>query len=277
MTDVRLTATNPDDSSVVPVACNAKGELKLEEPIDNSFDGNLDGDLTVSGSAEFAGDIESATNVFVGDYDLTSTTSDGVRLQPGILKVQRPSTIPDSASALEIHRGTQQVFGLLADGSASFAGDITADGNTASLRFYALGDSITDRFRGYSPTSDGTKLTFRVDSNGTVKIAADDTPGNNPKITLASDGSASFAGDVTVGSRNKKWMLVEQGGLCHMVEQTRRSPDVSTADLVEPQQEYPKLRDVLNELDLVEQALQAVMEKLRMDPPAGWPVWDGSA
>ena len=33
MADVRLTATNSEDSSVVPVACNAKGELKLEEPL----------------------------------------------------------------------------------------------------------------------------------------------------------------------------------------------------------------------------------------------------
>ena len=33
MADVRLTATNPEDSSVVPVACNSKGELLLEEPI----------------------------------------------------------------------------------------------------------------------------------------------------------------------------------------------------------------------------------------------------
>ena len=49
MTDVRLTATNPEDSSVVPVACNTKGELKLEEPI--KFDGDLDGDLNVTGSA----------------------------------------------------------------------------------------------------------------------------------------------------------------------------------------------------------------------------------
>ena len=47
MTDVRLTATNPEDSSVVPVACNAKGELKLEEV--PTFDGNLQGNLTVSG------------------------------------------------------------------------------------------------------------------------------------------------------------------------------------------------------------------------------------
>ena len=33
MADVRLTAINPDDSSVVPVACNSKGELLLEEPL----------------------------------------------------------------------------------------------------------------------------------------------------------------------------------------------------------------------------------------------------
>ena len=32
MTDVRLTATNPEDSSVVPVACNEKGEILLAEP-----------------------------------------------------------------------------------------------------------------------------------------------------------------------------------------------------------------------------------------------------
>ena len=55
MADVRLTATNPEDSTVVPVACNAKGELKLEEIPDYSFDGNLNGDLSVSGTATFSG------------------------------------------------------------------------------------------------------------------------------------------------------------------------------------------------------------------------------
>lgn len=47
MSNVLLTATNPEDSSVVPVACNEKGELKLEEP--PVFDGAVDGDLTVTG------------------------------------------------------------------------------------------------------------------------------------------------------------------------------------------------------------------------------------
>ena len=52
MADVRLTATNPEDSSVVPVACDASGRLLLEElpAIDT-----IDGDLTVTGKATFAG------------------------------------------------------------------------------------------------------------------------------------------------------------------------------------------------------------------------------
>jgi hypothetical protein len=68
-------------------------------------------------------------------------------------------------------------------------------------------------------------------------------------------------------------MLVEQGGLCHMVEQASFFGDVEPSTYPS---EYPKLRDVFIELDLIEQALSNVMERLRMTPPAGWPVWDGS-
>lgn len=90
MTDVRLTATNPEDSSVVPVACNAKGELKLEEPqvtsdlyvekAGDTMSGNLHlGDtivLNVDGSAQFAngkidiyqdGKVQHEGNVVVGN------------------------------------------------------------------------------------------------------------------------------------------------------------------------------------------------------------------
>ena len=94
MADVRLTATNPSDSSVVPVACNDKGELKLEEPIEvvgpqgpkgdrgepgqdgadgadgapgqNGADG-ADGDPF---TGNFAGDV-----TFTGDVNFGSTTS----------------------------------------------------------------------------------------------------------------------------------------------------------------------------------------------------------
>ena len=78
MADVRLTATNPADSSVVPVACNARGELLLEEPLEvegppgpkgdkgdpgepgkdgDPFTGNFVGPVSFSGSATFSEDV----------------------------------------------------------------------------------------------------------------------------------------------------------------------------------------------------------------------------
>ena len=70
MADVRLTATNPEDSSVVPVACNEKGELKLEEIPDQSFDGNLDGDLSVTG--QIATSSRGAYGVIANNSDYSS-------------------------------------------------------------------------------------------------------------------------------------------------------------------------------------------------------------
>ena len=79
MADVRLTATNPEDSSVVPVACDASGRLLLEEQGQgppgeqgppgpkgedgqdgkdgDPFSGNFADDVTFGGSAEFSGNI----------------------------------------------------------------------------------------------------------------------------------------------------------------------------------------------------------------------------
>jgi len=85
MTDVRLTALNPEDSQVYPVACNASGELKLVKQ--DKFDGYLDGDLTVTGSASIAADanINSLTvglgggsvpsNIAIGQSALLNNTT----------------------------------------------------------------------------------------------------------------------------------------------------------------------------------------------------------
>lgn len=182
MTDVRLTATNPDDSSVVPVACNAKGEFKLEEP--PAFDGNVDGDLTVSGSGTFQESLD---------------------VQGG--KVYKLGNAG-------VGFGGNTIFGV------TTAGDIGAGVN--------LGTSSTPF------------------------------------------GAAQFAGDVVVGSRGSKWMIVESGGIAHLIQQTAKTGDNRLDS-------YPELRNLPRELDLVEQALTEVMEKLRMVPPAGWEVWDGSS
>lgn len=73
MPDVRLTATNPEDSSVVPVACNERGELKLEEPLvvegppgdkgdkgdpGDPFSGNFADDVTFGGNAQVNGQLQ---------------------------------------------------------------------------------------------------------------------------------------------------------------------------------------------------------------------------
>ena len=51
MIDVRLAATNPEDSTLVPVSCNSRGELNTVAPKieEISNDLKVDGDLTVTG------------------------------------------------------------------------------------------------------------------------------------------------------------------------------------------------------------------------------------
>ena len=51
MIDVRLTATNPEDSTLVPVPCNSRGELLTVAPKIEKIpnDVEIEGDLTVTG------------------------------------------------------------------------------------------------------------------------------------------------------------------------------------------------------------------------------------
>ena len=348
MADVRLTATNPVDSSVVPVACNEKGELLLEQPTLSSDDyvakagdtmtGNLhlgdniilnpDGsaqfanrkiDFYENGSAEFAGDVTFGGNPAAGTADGNKFYSQG--------------GLAISASSGNLFQGfttgnADPKVKIITDGSATFASTVTAPevqvdtgkfndravlftsayhaSNTTSVwtdyrsRRGGTWDTWSvgvrgDRFRinvasGSTTGPDLESYLFDINSDGAAKFAGEisvDRPassstsgvrvfgGGVPKSTLYTDGSAEFKGDVIVGSRNKQWMIVESNGLAHLVEQTRAADGVATADLTGKTQ-YPPLRDIPGELTMVEQQLQAVLEKLRMIPEAGWEVWDGS-
>ena len=141
MADVRLTATNPEDSSVVPVACNAKGELKLEEPIlvegppgakgdkgdpGDPFTGNFAGDVTFDGNQYFSGKNMSFTGY-------SYTTTQGERLQVGwmsaaILHLDCPSdhenqNIDSGWASIKIKSSSLlETTKLYADGSVVFAG-----------------------------------------------------------------------------------------------------------------------------------------------------------
>ena len=333
MTDVRLTATNPADSSVVPVACNEKGELKLEEPLTGDFvakagdtmTGNLHlGDkivLNPDGSAQFAGGAVDvyidgkatfASKVVSGSLDTTNTEGFGCQLSfgssgEGRIVAQAKSTVtsPGTRYLFQGYKGTDRVFrvdangkviadgGIASDGSATFAGDIQIHGspldNQAGCRIYerliaqGIDQSAVDKGNSVYlvKNSDTGKNIFQVAANGQATSYGSgfrvlDSNGIL-KAQMAFDGSATFAGDVVVGSRNKQWMLVESGGICHMVEQTRA---IDTADL---EKEYPELRNLPQELDQLSAVVTALLtevqrveEKLRMAPESGWPVWDGS-
>ena len=120
MADVRLTATNPEDSSVVPVACDASGRLLLEEQgvgpqgpqgppgpkgedgqDGDPFSGNFAGDVTFGGSAEFADNVSS--------YYFEANEPNPAGL--------------GSASFLGKLNGVE-TSRILANGSATFAGDV---------------------------------------------------------------------------------------------------------------------------------------------------------
>ena len=244
MSDVRLVATNPDDGTLVPVASNSSGQLAVQSPSIEKVPNDLDveGDLNVSGNATFAGG---------------HTTSEGVTISADGQIKARGDNLTSAAAGLALYRngssGTSIASRINFDGGAEFA--------TGSFTIASTGQVEGDNLIRINRTDAGSYI-LEGQNNG------------DQTSLIQKDGSARFQGDVTVGSRNKSWMLVEQGGLCHMVEQTRL-----TADLIDEGfsvSEYPKLRDVFKELDLIEQALNDVMEKLRLNPPAGWEVWDGS-
>lgn len=87
-------------------------------------------------------------------------------------------------------------------------------------------------------------------------------------VEIFGDGNSQTNGDVVIGSKGSRWLIRESNGVAMLVEQTRRGK-------IEPR-DYENVRDLPRELDLVEAALNEIMEKLKMTPPAGWEVWDGS-
>lgn len=333
MADVRLTATNPDDSTVVPVACNEKGELKLEELPDQSFDGNLDGNLSVTGTGTFDHDVSvgyglSGTGCTLNDSGqlFVQSKSTAIQIQDANNNNVNAVLVSNDGSAqfvtgqvvfrkIESQQDRRfAVFGT--EGEVQFQySRYSADNGTFSVIVpntetsggfpcFVVNDTSTDLFR---VNQNGSAIfqgsgTFKGDlvvtsiANGAAiypdggatfagnKLSINGGTGtlqvNSKAFIFAETGGAEFNGDVVVGSRNKKWMIVESNGLAHLVEQTRAA-DISTADLVNPDNavnsvEYPPLRDIPGELTMVEQQLQKVMERLKMAPEAGWEVWDGS-
>ena len=183
MADVRLTATNPEDSSVVPVACNAKGELKLEEIPDQSFDGNLDGDLSVSGDADVTGDLDVFGNM---------TIENRTRPEGRSIEFKPQSKNAASGAFAEIYgQGSHETYGTdlvfrLRGNPKGTSSDIfeavrfTYKGNVELAR----GDVVCSR------------LFATPDNGGTPGLQIAQGYNNNfVSVNILADGSASFAGN----------------------------------------------------------------------------------
>ena len=333
MADVRLTATNPLDSSVVPVACNEKGELLLEEPQGNDFIG----DVTIDGQLGIGTDApEQPLHVFSDDksnlaaFESAQDTANiriknnkaqaylGVKNE-GDFYVGTPGG-PDLtvSSTGNIWIGQDQDFASSSPGSPSSVLQVSGTnyaGTSASINHWQnssgnCGFLAFNKSRGasaglFSPASLGDRLggisfgaasdtafdlafevscslVGRSDNNqprGELQFKAFGTGGGtlntvasiDPTGLLYTRGGADLDGDVIVASRNKKWLIVEQGGVAMLVEQTRSGEEPLE------QEDPPAVRNLAAEVTMLELQLQKVMERLKMAPEAGWEVWDGEA
>lgn len=324
MTDARIVATNPADSSVVPVACNENGELLLAETSLDQFvekdgdtmTGNLhlgdkiilnpdgsaqfaggavdvydDGKVDLSGDVSLAGGLTGKTAAFSGQVTTGGNWSAATMGETFAARLSGASAFKfrgdiDSGSLVDFHVGGATVNDIVAsikhNGDAEFAGDFRVgawpDNGCQMLAQGVVGTRRPSKGSTASLCSSSGALHF-VLSGGTFLDGIQTTTSY-----ITKEGNAVFNGDVVVGSRNKKWMLVESGGICHLVEQTR-SAEVDTADLVSPEEStpYPELRNLPQEIDQLRSVVTALLtevqrveEKLRMAPESGWPVWDGS-
>ena len=309
MADVRLTAINPEDSSVVPVACNAKGELLLEAQGPGTDDYVAKSGDVMTGPLKFGSDNSPTLTL---DASAGSVTAQGDSLFEGRLRMGDLLSTNDGS-----YLGDDAVdggfFRLKQDGAAGQAHDDLVAEKFRIQRVSKKEDSSTNtneytvnmfsdgssRFRGlmavtrpYHQRNDVAQ-TWGFNTGGGFNVALDKPSAmitakgsfyttdnysesvseSNYRTKILSTGQAYFGGtletggEVTVTSRNQKWVLTEQGGICYMM--------TPSSKLDEGFSQTPP-RDVIKELDYLKDLVQALYERLHMTPSAGWDVWDGS-
>jgi len=223
MADVRLTATNPEDSSVVPVACNSKGELLLEEPIEgpqgpqgpkgddgDPFTGNFSGDVNFDGAATFAGSgtfnslltvnrEETTDTILLGNLDGAQTSvinADG--------SAQFGGTIVTATEREGLVGGEIKIFGDYKSGLTS----------TGGLHLSFQGAGKRSMITAGSSNSEPPFLDFAFPYGG-------QDPKNEVDIQMGKNGWATFAGgkagftsdgELFFFSRGQRYKAVVQNG-----------------------------------------------------------------
>jgi hypothetical protein len=182
MTDVRLTALNPVDSQVYPVACNTSGELLVA---DGGPDLTVTGDLTVDGTASFNNDdvnIDSSGRLGIG------TSSPSANLYIAQAATKTGGDINASAD------------GLVVDNSGGNTGLTFKTPNTASSRI-CFGDPEDNNAGQILYNHSGNSLA--IDTSGSERMRIDSSG-------LDVNGTGNFTGDVTAPNITTLNALVDE-------------------------------------------------------------------
>lgn len=167
MSDVILYGLNPDDSKPYPIACDAGGRLRVEAFPDQHFDGNLDGNLNVTGTITSDGKIE-APQLFLEAENLGAP-----------LKLSNTSTDPEADVNLSFSAGSPTTQGMISVGQWN------------GLPNYG--------YMEFSTLLAGTRQPrVQITAGGSLRVTpAGHTPQSTAAITLGSDGTIVASNSAT--------------------------------------------------------------------------------
>ena len=229
MTDVRLTATNPEDSSVVPVACNSRGELLIVEPVfeeipnDVSFDGDVEisGELSVGSSAlfqasSFAGDVTfskdvsiNAVTVGIGAGAIDTNTAVGRDALSGNTSGSNNTAVGRNALASNASGGSNTAVGNSSlrnniDGTDNTAVGVNAlSGNTEGTQNTAVGiGTLSNNSQGSQNTAVGrNSLSGNTSGPNNTAVGRNSLSGNTSGSNNTAVGHMSLFSNST-GTQN---------------------------------------------------------------------------
>lgn len=201
MTDVRLTALNPVDSQVYPVACNTSGELLVADggpDLTVTGDLTVDGDITVDGTATI-GTVAIVTdanqNVAIG----TNTPRTKLDVNGTILTTSIPFTSNQDEPYLIA--GTTSYTGATTNwGTYGFQHRIKTNSlgvpritiDTHEGEVFVISNAERVGILTSDPTSE-----FEVNGTGTFSTVKVGGQSASPNIQLNNNGTATFQGDVS--------------------------------------------------------------------------------
>ena len=209
MTDVRLTALNPVDSQVYPVACNTSGELIVEQ-VNPGPDLTVTGDLTVNGTSTFDGSISTdAITSFTNRINIGTNSLDDFAIRALNNSASSASLFCQNSNPTgDIFLGTNasntSVARIGVDGSITMDGTGSFGDGTVELA-KNTGLKITDGVIDvYGATSNPASqlLTLKSDIGGLeTQVAA-----------IKADGSFTSSGDITCSDNSKGVVLKSPDG-----------------------------------------------------------------